>query len=77
MDYLQTMENIDPEVRPGLFQGDMALNNEASSQIYFRIGYFIGDVTRGWWFEGGCYPSEIFFKSQISSDILLYTVHFF
>lgn len=31
VDELQSMENIDPEVRPGLFQGDMALNNEVSA----------------------------------------------
>jgi len=30
IDGLQSMEGIDPEVRPGLFQGDMALNNEVT-----------------------------------------------
>lgn len=28
IDSLQSIEYVDPEVRPGLFQGDMALNNE-------------------------------------------------
>lgn len=31
MDGLQSEEDIDPEVRPGLFQGDMAMNNEVST----------------------------------------------
>lgn len=30
---LQSAENIDPEVRPGLFQGDMALNNEVRANF--------------------------------------------
>ncbi|XP_065200288.1 hatching enzyme 1.2-like [Planococcus citri] len=33
---LQDLEEYDPEVRPGLFQGDMALNNEIYN--YWRVG---------------------------------------
>lgn len=34
IEYLQSMENIDPEVKPGLFQGDMALNNEVRTAVH-------------------------------------------
>jgi len=33
---LQSMGDIDPEVRPGLFQGDMALNNEVRGRALAR-----------------------------------------
>nr|BAH71639.1 ACYPI009092 [Acyrthosiphon pisum] len=36
VDGLQSEEDIDPEVRPGLFQGDMAMNNEIFD--YWRVG---------------------------------------
>jgi hypothetical protein len=37
IEYLQSMENIDPEVKPGLFQGDMALNNEVRTAVYIIL----------------------------------------
>lgn len=40
VDDLQSMDNIDPEVRPGLFQGDMALNNEVYPAVYITIIFF-------------------------------------
>jgi len=38
VDDLLSVEDIDPEVRPGLFQGDMAMNNEVSTLHYCRSG---------------------------------------
>jgi len=39
VDGLQSEEDIDPEVRPGLFQGDMAMNNEVSILLWSSVKY--------------------------------------
>lgn len=55
VDHLQSLENIDPEIKPGLFQGDMALNNEVSRQRPFNNYY---NSSRSSW----CYYYQLIAK---------------